>query len=728
MILFNEDWERFPEAVIQSNTKNTSFVRYSQLLQSMGVKNHLHPLQLHDKELMNIDPFSDNVYNSQELMLRIALECRRNFYYYIREVARSPAGSPEDPIRFAANRGNMALFWLFWNHITTMLIQIRQTGKSFSTDNLMTYLLNIRCKKTSINLLTKDETLRSANLDRLKKIEMELPFYLKQRGRMDIGSQEQLTVKSLGNIYTGLLPQKSEKMALNVGRGLTSPIFQIDEIAFLPNIGISLPAALAAGTAARDIARRNGDPFGIIYTTTAGKKDDRDGAYAHKLLMEAAIWSEMFMDAQNEEELCEIVRKASSGDKLVVNCTFNHRQLGYTDEWLREQIKTTNAAGEAAERDYLNHWTSGSISSPLTTELNNDIRNSQADDYQTVISRPHAYTTRWYYAEREIAIKMQEAHTLAVDTSDAVGKDDIGLVLRAVKDGSVAAAGNYNETNLITFAEWLCDWLEKYPSVTLVVERRSSGATILDYLLLMLPKRGIDPFKRIYNKIVQEPELYPEAWKEIQVSLAMRREDVYVRFKKHFGFATSATGATSRTELYSTTLQNSAKLTGKLVKDKKVIEQILGLEVRNGRIDHAAGKHDDMVIAWLLSAWILLSGRNLHYYGIQARDILVNNKQHQVENDPTAKYKRMEQEYYRQQVEVLTEQIRNERDDFAIDMLENRLRGAVMRLNESDNQHLSVDELINNLREGRKLQRRLNNQARNFSGFGNRNPYGYTYH
>jgi hypothetical protein len=621
----------------------------------------------------------------------------------------------------------MALFWLFWNHITTMLIQIRQTGKSFSTDNLMTYLLNVRCKKTDINLLTKDDTLRSANLERLKKIEMELPFYLKQRTRNDVGNTEKITVKALGNSYTGLVPNPSPKLALNVGRGLTSPIFQSDETAFFRNIAISLPAALAAGVAKRDIAKRNGDPYGIILTTTAGKKDDPDGSYAHNLMMDSAIWTEMFFDALNEANLHEIVRKASPGDELRVNCTFNHRQLGYTDAWLRDAIKTVGAKGEDAERDFLNHWTSGSISSPLTTELNNDIRDSQQGDYYTAIARANAYTTRWYYAEQSIPSMMQEPHTMAVDTSDAVGKDDIGLHVRNVRTGETAAAGNYNETNLITFAEWLCDWLERYPNLTLVVERRSSGATILDYLLLMLPRRGIDPFKRIYNKIVQEPELYPEAWKEIQISLPMRREDIYVRLKKFFGFATSAAGATSRTELYSTTLQQTAKLTGKLTRDKKVIEQILGLEVRNGRIDHGAGKHDDMVISWLLSSWILLSGRNLHHYGIQARDILVNNAQHQVDNDPVSKYKRLEQDYYRQQVDIITEQIRQERDDYAVEMLENKLRSAVARLNNDDRQHQSVDEMINNLREGRKLARRLKGNGGNQFGNYGQSPYSYTY-
>jgi hypothetical protein len=544
-------------------------------------------------------------------------------------------------------------------------------------------------------------------LERLKKIEAELPGYLKQRTAADIGNTEQMTVKSLGNSYTGHLPNKSEKLALNVGRGLTSPIFQIDETAFFFNIGISLPAALAAGTAARDIAKRNGDPYGVIMTTTAGKKDDRDGAYAHELMMEAAVWSETFLDAKNEEDLHNIVIKAAPGDILRVNCTFNHQQLGYTDEWLRNAIRTAKAKGEDAERDFLNHWTSGSISSPLSTELNNLIRDSQRGDYYTQITRPYGYVLRWYYKENEIDRMMQESHTLAIDTSDAVGQDDIGAVLRNVRTGAVAAAGNFNETNLIVFAEWLCDMLIKYPNILLIVERRSSGATILDYLLLMLPRRGVDPFKRLYNKIVQDRDEHPEAYKEIMVPVHMRREDIYVKYKKMFGFATSATGATSRSELYSSTLQNTAKLTGGAVHDKNVIEQITSLVVRNGRIDHATGKHDDLVIAWLLSSWILLSGRNLSHYGINVRDILVENQQHKVDNDPKVRYTQMLQTMIRRQIEELSEEIRKERDDYVAESMEVKLRGLVGQLENSDRQHVAVDELIHNLRESRKINRRF---------------------
>lgn len=701
MLLFHEQWrEEYPYAIVDDKTKNTSFIRYAALLKSMGVKNNLWPLVLMNKELQGVDPFDPNL--STEQMMLISLECHENPMYFFREISRDPKGTPDEPIIFRANRGNMALFWLFFNHITTFLIQIRQTGKSFSTDTLMTYLLNVRCKKTEINLLTKDDTLRAANLERLKNIQSELPFYIKQKHRGDISNTEELSVKSLGNRYRGHVPNKSPKMALNVGRGLTSPIFQIDEIAFIFNIAISLPAALAAGTAERDRARRLGEPFGTIFTTTAGKKDDPDGAYAYEMVQNSAIWSEKFMDAKNNDELQRIVRANSPKGELRVNCTFNHRQLGFTDEWLKRAIEEANAKGEDADRDFGNVWTSGSQVSPLSVQLLARIRDSQRLDPHIQLTGNHGYATRWFVDENQVEHVMRnEFHIMSIDSSDAVGLDDMAMSLRNVKTGGITGAGTFNETNIITFCEWLVEWFVKYEHFVLIIERRSTGASILDYLLLMLPTRNIDPFKRIYNRCVQDAEEFPDRYKEISKPMYSRGNDIYVKYKKMFGWATSGTGATSRSELYGNTFQQIAKLTADKVHDVKTINQILSLIIRNGRVDHPAGGNDDHVVSWLLSGWLLIQGRNLHHYGINSKMVLIDNKVNQEINNPVVLYNSARQNHYRNLIEVLVDELKRERDTFIVQRLEQKIRSISMDLTEEDRKILSVDDLLLKLRDDR---------------------------
>lgn len=705
MIKFLQDWQRYPNAVVHKETKNKSFLRYSLLLRDMGIINHTPCLQLHNKELRNVDPYDPKL--STEQILMIVQECKVNPFYFFREISRDPKGTVDFILPFKANRGNMALYWLFFNHITTMLIQIRQTGKSFSIDTLDSYLLNVGSNNTDIALLTKDDDLRGKNLIRLKNICDTLPFYLKMRNRHDVGNTENLTVKKLKNSYTGYVPSKSPKDAELKGRGITSPIVRFDEAAYFHNISITLKSCLAATSAATDIAKLKGLPFGITLTTTAGKKDDRDGAYVYKLLQESAIWTEKLFDCENLEELEKVIRKNSSSEQnpfgnkngvLRVNCTFNHRQLGYTDEWLMDVIERTANEGGNLERDLLNRWTSGSLVSPLK-DYAEIIRDSEISDPYNEMS-DKGYIVRWYIKEHEINhVLGRDDHLLCVDTSNASGGDDLAVIGLNQITGAVTFAGNYNETNLIEFADWLCNWLIRHERITLMIENKSSGQAILDLVVLKLLSVNIDPFKRIYNKVVQESDIYDDRFKEMVKTPLHKKDRLCLEYKRLFGFATSATGAENRGDLYGVILQNAAKLCGSLVRDKKLIDQLLGLVIRNNRVDHDVGSKDDMCIAWLLGFWLMLRGKNLSYYGVDSTKVLSKNIAYNKKQDPVSLYDEEYNEELREEIESLSIRMKKTRDENIFNSLENRMRILCSELKNDEQTIKTVDELLLSLKK-----------------------------
>lgn len=691
----------------------------------MGVKNHAFPLALINPSLQGVDPFSE--YLTLEQKAAIALECKINPWYYFREIARAPSQAGAGSFMFEANRGNLALFWLFFNHITLFLIMIRQSGKSFAMDTLTTLLMNILCINTEINLLTKDETLRSSTISRLKDIDLELPPYLKQRSKTDANNTEEITVKSLNNIYKAHVPQKSIKDALKIGRGLTSPIFFIDEAPFQSNISTSLPAALAAGVAARDIARLNEEPYGTILTTTAGKRDDRDGKFIYKLLSDSADWTEKFFDCLDITELELMIRRHSRSNVLRVNCTFSHTQLGKSDEWLKKAIEESMATEpEATNRDFFNKWTVGTMSSPLPLNILEKIRKSQTPESYISIDSPYGYITKWFIPENQIETRMASGHyILSSDTSDASGGDDISLILIDITNGEVVVTGKYNETNLITFAQWLCTWFVRFENFTAIIERRSSGVAILDYLLLMLPTLGIDPFKRLFNTTVNNYQENPEKWREINNGFSRRKSDVYITHKKSFGFATSAGGITSRTELYSTTLQLAGKKIGDKVKDVNIINQIVSLITLNGRVDHPPGENDDMVIAWLLAFWLMTQGKNLEFYGINSKAILSLVNVSEIMDAKTYVNMREQQEI-RNKIEDLYEELSNEKDDNIIQKLEQKLKTLNRELVLEDGEKISIDELINSVRDKRRANRYLDRPNTEYqTNYNNRNINRY---
>lgn len=707
MILFHEDWLRYPDAIVDTETKNRSFVRLASVYRSMGIKNHTFLLALLNPRLQGVDPHSPDLTLEQKAW--VSLECKHNPFYFLREVARVPSQTSGPAGMVEANRGNICLFWCFFNHVLIILIQIRQTGKSLNTDLLMTLLLNIMCENTQINLMTLNDTLRRKNIERIKEIVAELPGYLQQKSPNDVNNGEEITVMRLNNNYVTHVPQMSPKHALTKARGLTSPIFHCDEAPFQPNIGISLPAALAAGGAANEAAEEAGTPYGTILTTTAGKKDDKDGMFVYKLLSDCALWTEGFFDAQNVEMLHKMVKGSSRNGQVRVNATFNHQQLGKTDEWLKKRLDDSLQSGEDANRDFFNVWTSGNASNPIHVDLLERIANSARADFYTAISNPDGYITRWYIPQNEIARRMASSKfILGMDTSDAGGGDDLSLVITDVETLEVVAAGTYNETNLITFASWVCQVLVDFPNITGIIERKSSGAMLLDYLLLMLPQFGIDPFRRLFNTVVNSHDEDKERYKEICIPMNRRSKDVYIRYKTTFGFATAATGYASRTGLYSTTLQNAAKLAADKIYDQPLIKQINGLVVRNGRIDHEKDGHDDLVIGWLLANWLMTQGKNLIHYGIDVKQVMIDVDEGKPEELGDPNFRREQQEV-REEIEAIYNQLTGERDDYVVQRLEHRLRALDKKVVLETGEVYSLDGLLNSVAEKRRAARRTHN-------------------
>ena len=707
MILFLSDWSRFPSAIPDLKTTNESFLRMAHLYKSMGIKNHAFLLALMQPELQGVDPHDPNL--TLEQKAKIGLECKYNPWYYFREVVRIPAVAASVPGRFLANRGNIALIWAFLCNIDAANIQPRQTGKSTSTDCLMVWVTYVGGTNNRTTMITKDDALRRSNVDRLKGIRDLLPGYLVSMTREDSDNQFELTCNALGNKYTTGVSQNSEAASEKLGRGLTSPILHCDEGPFISFIGTALPAALAAGTAAREEAAKYNRPNGNIFTTTAGKKDDRDGRFMYDLIHGGAVWDEAFFDAADKRDLRLMVEQNGTGGAALVNITMSHRQLGKTDEWLRRAIAMARATGEGADRDFLNVWTSGTQRSPLSVALNERIHKSEIDHLYTEVS-PERYILRWYVSEEELQERMASGnYVIGLDTSDAVGRDAIAMVIIDVRDLSTMAVGLYNETNLIRFAQYVLQLLIKYPTTTLIMERKSSAPTIFDYLMLKLPMAGHDPFRRMFNRIVDEAREREEAYKEVlNRGLMARPESFYDQRKKSFGFMTDKE---SRNLLYGIVLQNAAKQGGHLVRDRTLSSEIRGLVEKNGRIDHNASGHDDTVIAWLMCHWFLTHGRNLSHYGIDTQAVMVDVGDNGKELTPEDVQERARQTAYMLEIDELLEKLRNNRDEFLTLKYEHRLKYLSGKITDQQIQDTGgMDAMIEQAAEERVKRNRMNIQ------------------
>lgn len=702
MILYLQDWLKYPGCVVHWETTNKSYLDLAAKYKLIGIQNNFFFLALHNPRLRHVDPYSENLTLAQKTM--IGIECRQNPWYFFREVARAPAIAGVNPSKVEANRSAIALWWCFFNHITIILTQPRQTGKSFETDLLMTELMNFVCNNTKINLLTKDDTLRTENIARLRDIYDELPPYLKFKDKTDINNTEAITINKFNNKYTAHVPQASPKNAYKLGRGLTSAIIHIDEAPFQPNIEIAMGSALGAMGAAVDKAKEEGEPYGTVITTTAGKKDDPSGKYVYHLIEKSAVFTEKFFDAKDESDLRRMVTTSSRGGAYRTYACFSHTQLGKTDEWLKEKLNSSMQSPDDANRDFFNIWTSGTESSPIDTRYLEMMTKSIVDANYHEIFYIGRYIVRWYIPEnqKENYLRTRKI-VLSVDTSDASGGDDISAIFLDVETGAVVGAAAFNETNLITFAQWLVHLLCTYENITLVIERRSSAITILDYLMLFLVEKGIDPFKRIFNWVVNDPLEHKVLSDEIKNNINRRADDIYVRAKKSFGFATSGSGQQSRGELYSTTLQAAVRRCADKIYDRVLIGQISGLIIKNGRIDHRSGENDDMVIALLLAHWFITTAKNLHHYGIDPTRVLIESRPKQ-EIAPKHYYMHVEQNRIRLRIQEIYEKLQVEKDPIVCSMYERELMYLDSKIVLQDGEHYSVDAIIKQAESARKTR------------------------
>lgn len=688
MILREADWDRYPNAIPDFKTKNQSFLKHAATLKAMGVKHWYIALALHNPRLQGVDPHDPNL--DAATKQDIVYEMSVNPWYYFREVVKIPRDGA-DPVEFGLHRGNFTLIWSFFNNIDIALLLIRQQGKTVVVAALLVYLMRILLDSRTI-LMTRGSDLRAETINKMKSIRDTLPGYAWSHSKFDLDNTEQFTYVSRKNKLITCIAQNSENSALNAGRGITTARLFSDETAFTKYVRVMLPAALAAGTTARRIAEAEGIPYCNVFTTTPGKRDEPDGAYAYKLFHDGYLWSESLLDVATRAQLLEIIRKGSKGDRMLIHAPFTHRQLGMTDDDLYWAIANAGGTREEILRDFGLQWTAGSLSSPLTVDEAKMVNDSITDAKHIEIY-PNNYTIKWYYEEHEIKDKMRVKHIIGMDTSDAVGRDNIGLVMINSETLEVAATAIVNESNLVVFANWIGEVMVKYENTILVIERKSSAPAMIDALLYYLPAHGVEPTRRMYNTIVQNRNDGDSDLKEFYKTKRPRDETFYEIYRKFIGFVT--TGPARRT-LYGEVLQTAVRMSGREIRDRNLASELLALVVKDGRIDHKASGHDDMVISWLLAVWFMLNGRRHDYYGVSNRVLMQRNKARQsgVEFDSDEFEDDIrEQEDLAEEIDDLCNILAKNRNPMLRARLERQLRILLSRLKMDTSEAATIGEL-----------------------------------
>jgi len=133
-----------------------------------------------------------------------------------------------------------------------------------------------------------------------------------------------------------------------------------------------------------------------------------------------------------------------------------------------------------------------------------------------------------------------------------------------------------------------------------------------------------------------------------------------------------------------------------------LITELLELTIRNGRVDHPQGGHDDHVIAWLMAHWLLTYGHNLSVYGIPPGYALSGLAKDGKEVNEEIIEERRVQEELMEQIEIVTAALEGCRDEVLQFKLEHKLKTLLGRMSFETREHYSMDDLLRSSAEERK--------------------------
>lgn len=686
MILFEADWLK-ERAIVHTDTRNYDFIKMHILLKRMGIQNNKFFLALYNPELAKYDPH--NLKDpSIELRQLIALECKQNFWYYVRECVRvSQQGGP--PTQYQLNRANLAMTWIILCCIDVFLTIPRQIGKTVGAIVYFSWLMYLAAINIRLGIFARDSTLVIENIQRLKDIRDSLPDYLVWQTPADTNNKEGVGYKQFNNFTKTFVPQKDRIQAEGQGRGESFIAELWDEMGYYINNFISYQVATSSSSTAQLQAQALGVPCSNIITTTAAKKTSAAGAYAFGIKSQCMRFNEQLYDCTNVTDLRNMV-KDNSGNRMVY-IEYSWQQLGKTREWF--ETVTRGKSKDVIERDYLNIWQDGDETSVLDKEtldrIAEALKVAAENDMPITATRFETLQIRWYVHPDKIKQKphCDRPFIIGCDTSDNVGRDFTTLVIIDPADLSLVAVCRCNVSNLAHVSKLVVQLLQDFPRSIFIPERNKNGAFLLDMIILALQGKGIDPFRRLYNTYVQDYSESSERFSNLDLGSGLVR--------KHFGFTTVGN---TREMLYNTVLTTLMKIMADRIYDKDLADEARGLVIINGRIDHPDGGHDDTLISLLLAGFLVLFGRNLYLYGIRKEEFLSNIDDDGEETTAQDKEQQQAQRKRIQELESLISNTTNTTIRLAYERELNRLK-AVTKEVPIDDRVVSMEQLDNEIQE-----------------------------
>lgn len=600
---------------IHNETPNSSFIEMRNYLKSIGIQNNDFMLALFDPGLAGVDPRASDL--PMNLKFRIVEECRKNYWYFLRECVRIPeqGGQVDGGTPYRLHRGNMAMNFLFTQNFNMFVELPRQHGKTTAAVARYLWIYNFGTTNSEMMFLHKDHGGSKKNLLQLKTLREALPSYLQFDSSIGMKGKKLKAPNTVvvmqnpfnNNKITTFASARSKEAADATGRGLTVPIQYYDEYAFMPWNNVVYNAAYPAFSKASANARNNHSPYGILITTTPGDLLTNPGAEAYRVRNNATPWSERFYDF-SYQELVDLIKCNKSSPFFMIS--YKYQQLGSGTEYFEDMVQGMGAKWDDIRREVMLEWSELANNCPFTSEDLDIVKGFCKSPIREIpFGRFRQYTFQVYED-----IDLSYPPIIGVDVAGAEFKDSSCITVIDSRTTRVCATLNCNYMPSDDLAEVIYELVTRYmPNAVVNIELNGGfGRSVVQRLVKTPVKANL--YWEIKDKVVEE------AVNGYRVDQVKRKVRVY-------GLNSNKSVRNRLIEILRTRMAYH--------KDKFIApilyDEMKGMEVKNsGKVEHSEKTHDDQVFSYLMALYVWYDGKNLmENFGIQ-KDSLKTDQEYEL--------------------------------------------------------------------------------------------------
>ena len=595
-------------------TKNKSFLQTAQELKILGIKNWYICLEVKYPQLgvQDIDAWDENI--TAEQIGRILIESRDNVWFFIREVAKIPAKGAPTPFDPLLTRASHAAIWCYEHNIDFKLCQPRQTHKTTFIELIMVHAFTLSLNNVNIPFLHIKYSRAQDNVRMFRDyITDGLPPYMNPW----LHDKRPPGLKSLRYEAhkIGIKPMSkaaSADKAMDLLRGETVYVVFGDEWEYIDYIDSIMSGAAPAMHSARDIAKNTGVKTCVVLASTPGNLDTTTGKAAQKMIDSTPRFSERFYDL-TPAELTEMFSDMTSGDMEVtsVYVEFNWKQLRKTEQWVREQYEDALKTGKLDEfrRGVLLQRYRGSDKVLFRQEdVDYIVQHMRTPDYEMMLVKKYVlYVYRHQIQTFDLMsdtpfFDINIPYLVGIDVSTGSGGDNTAFVI--VHPYTLEIVGELKSPFMSTndAVRVITELASLMPKCIFCLESNSIGKAIVAFA------EESPLIYRFYHDPKLDITKNATTIDYSQLSLEQRSQN-----RQYIGTTVTPGVRNTMMEL----LKRYVRDYHSLLISRFLVEDITKLTInKSGKIEAESGEHDDIVMAYLHTIYILTYGHDLTRFGI----------------------------------------------------------------------------------------------------------------